>query len=149
MSQTDWLRRQVRSNFRKASMLQLLRYLLAAGLFVNGAAMMAAPSTWFHTVPGVALTGALNPHFVRDVGAAYLCAALGLLWRAIAGPRAAPAAWLGAGFLLLHAGVHLAETLAGLCGWGQFWADVPGVVVPALAAAALAVRWPGERMRHA
>jgi hypothetical protein len=92
---------------------------------------------------------ALDPHFVRDVGAAYLCAALGLLWRAMAGPRAAPAAWLGAGFLLLHAGVHLAETLAGLCGWGQFWADVPGVVVPALAAAALAVRWPGERMRHA
>ncbi|MBX3654036.1 MAG: hypothetical protein KIS62_19530 [Ramlibacter sp.] len=130
-------------------MLQAARTLLASGLLANGAAMMAAPSPWFHTVPGVDLTGALNPHFVRDVGAAYLCAGLGLLWRARAGRRAAPAAWLGAGFLLLHAGVHLAETLAGVCGWGQFLADAPGVVLPALAAAGLAATWPREGAAHA
>lgn len=118
--------------------IQALRVTLAAGLAGNGLAMLLAPATWYHAVPGVIYTGPLNTHFVRDIGAAYLCAGVGLAWRAWCGPVAAPAAWLGALFLLLHAGVHLAEVLLGICGWGQWLADVPGVTLPALAAAALA-----------
>ncbi|MED5621057.1 hypothetical protein [Ideonella sp. BN130291] len=121
--------------------LTLLRAALAAGLAANGLAMLLAPAAWYHAVPGVPFTGPLNTHFVRDIGCAYLVAAAGLAWRAWRADGAA-AALAGAAFLLLHAGVHLGETLAGLCGWATFWRDVPGVVLPALLAGALA--WPAR-----
>jgi hypothetical protein len=121
--------------------LTLLRAALAAGLAANGLAMLMAPHAWYHAVPGVPFTGPLNSHFVRDIGCAYLVAAAGLGWRAWRA-EGAGAALAGAGFLFLHALVHLGETLAGLCGWGTFWRDVPGVVLPALLAATLA--WPAR-----
>ncbi len=67
-----------------------------------------------------------------DVGCAYLVAALGLGWRAIKGAPGESAAVLAAGFLLLHAGVHLWEVAVGICGWDRFLQDVPGVVVPGI-----------------
>ncbi len=120
---------------------QALRLLLATGLGANGAAMLAQPAAWYHAVPGVLYTGPLNLHFVRDIGAAYLGSAAGLAWRALRGPDAAPAAQCGALFLGLHAAIHLGETLAGLCGWRQWLADAPGVLLPAVLAAALAGPW--------
>lgn len=117
---------------------QALRLLLAAGLAANGTAMLVQPVAWYHAVPGVIDTGPLNLHFVRDIGAAYLASAAGLLWRALRGPAAAPAAQCGALFLGLHAAIHIGETLAGLCGWRQLLADTPGVLLPALLAAVLA-----------
>jgi hypothetical protein len=124
-----------------SSTAQALRVLLATGLATNGAAMLAQPAAWYHAVPGVIYTGPLNLHFVRDIGAAYLAAAAGLAWRALRGPSAGPAAQCGALFLGLHAAIHVGETLAGLCGWRQLLADAPGVVLPALLAAALAGPW--------
>src|SRR5262249_52922948 len=41
-------------------------------LAANGTFMLVAPSAWYGLVPGVAATGPLNAHFVRDIGAAYL-----------------------------------------------------------------------------
>ena len=124
-----------------------LRALLAAGLGANGAAMLVEPARWYHAVPGVAYTGPLNLHFVRDIGAAYLVAAAGLAWRARRGASAAPAAQCGALFLGLHAAVHVGETLAGLCGWRQLLADTPGVLLPALLAALLAGPWRALRAK--
>ena len=130
---------------KTASFPDLLRWLLAAGLAANGSAMLISPAAWYHAVPGVVYTGPLNPHFVRDIGCAYLVAAAGLAWRALRPATGAPAAWLGAAFLLLHAAVHVGETLAGLCGWTTLLRDVPGVVLPALAALILA---PAPRPFH-
>ncbi len=121
-----------------STLVQALRLLLAAGLGANGAAMLAQPAAWYHAVPGIIYTGPLNPHFVRDIGAAYLVSAAGLAWLALRGPAAAPAAQCGALFLGLHAAIHIGETLAGLCGWRQLLADAPGVLLPALLAAVLA-----------
>lgn len=112
--------------------------MLAALLGGNALLMLGQPELWFDTVPGVRATGPFNPHLVRDVGAAYFCAAAGLAWQAWRGPRAAPAAWLGVGFLALHAGVHLLDWGAGRCSAAQWLADVPGVTLPALWAAVLA-----------
>jgi hypothetical protein len=125
-------------DMKTTTLLDGLRWLLAAGLAANGTAMLFSPAAWYHAVPGVAYTGPLNLHFVRDIGCAYLMAAAGLTWRALRPTTGAPAAWLGAGFLLLHAGVHVGETLAGFCGWSTLLRDVPGVVLPALAALVLA-----------
>ncbi|MCW7540585.1 hypothetical protein OOT46_22430 [Aquabacterium sp. A7-Y] len=120
-------------------MTQLLRVLLAAGLAANGLAMLLFPKAWYDSVPGVDSTGPLNFHFVRDIGCAYLVSAFGLAWRAWRPRQGGPAALAGALFLLLHAGVHIAETLLGICGWQALWRDVPGVIVPALLALALAL----------
>lgn len=124
----------------KTKLKQTLRYLLAAGLLLNGAAMLFAPSAWYNTMPGLWATGPLNPHLARDVGCAYLVAALGLAWHASRarvgqiGHIGQGAAIAGAAFLLLHAGVHLWEVAVGICGWSQFAQDAPGVVLPALLA---------------
>lgn len=141
MSHTGRLRRQAGMKPTSSTLAQALRLLLAAGLATNGAAMLTQPSAWYHSVPGVITTGPLNLHFVRDIGAAYLGSAAGLAWRALRGPAAAPAAQWGALFLALHAAIHVGETLAGLCGWRQLLADVPGVLLPALLAVALAGPW--------
>ena len=69
---------------------------------LNGVVMLADGRHWYDTVPGVVFTGPYNPHFVRDIGAAFLAAGLGLIaraWRV----RYWPAAVVGAGFLALHA----------------------------------------------
>jgi hypothetical protein len=83
----------------------LIAALLALALFVNGVAMIGAPLSWYGFIPGVAAAGLFNEHFVRDIGAAYLAAAVSLafavgrLERAAAAPAAA--------FLCLHALIHL------------------------------------------
>ncbi|MEJ6003126.1 hypothetical protein [Paucibacter soli] len=128
-------------------MMGLLRWPLALGLAANGLLMLLAPGAWYAGMPGVFYTGPLNEHFVRDIGCAYLVAAAGLLWRALQPQRGAAAALMGAGFLLLHAGVHVWELATGRCGWGQFLRDVPGVPLAALAAQWLG--WPERELRHA
>ena len=115
-----------------------LRWLLAAFLAANGLFMLAAPQAWYHAVPGVAATGPLNLHFVRDIGCAYLVAAAGMAWRAGSAASGWPAALAGALFLLLHAGVHIGETLLGVCGVDVLLRDTPAVVLPAVLALLLA-----------
>lgn len=82
---------------------------LAAG---NGAVMMGNGPAWFAAVPGVADTGPFNPHFVMDVGAAFIVCGLALAafaWRA----QYRLAAVTGAGFFAVHGLVHLAIILSG------------------------------------
>jgi AhpD family alkylhydroperoxidase len=115
-----------------------LAALLAAGLAVNGALMLAAPAGWYAGLPGVSATGSFNPHFVRDIGAAYLAAALASGWAGWRGGRAAmlPAA----GFLGLHALIHLFE--AGHAGGTALAVELTGVYLPALLALGLALPLP-------
>jgi hypothetical protein len=119
---------------------RLLSLTLALGLGANGLFMLAAPAAWFAALPGVDVTGPFNPHFVRDVGAAYLVAALGLAWLARDRERAWPAALAGGLFLGLHALVHLLDALAGRAPWGHLVLDAPLVGGPA--ALALWLAWP-------
>lgn len=107
-----------------------LALLTGAFLLGNGGFMLLAPAGWYETVPGVTGTGPFNPHFVRDIGAAYLAAGGAALWAGLR-PRARPAALAGAGFLGLHALIHLAEWAAGH-GLGHLSTDVPGVLLPPL-----------------
>lgn len=111
--------------------------LLGAGLVLNGLIMLAAPFAWYQQVPGVLETGPWNGHFVRDVGAAYLVAGCSAAAFALRPREAWPALAAGAGFLLLHVGVHIADTVCGRSSLARLAADVPGVIAPALIAGAL------------
>jgi hypothetical protein len=77
-----------------------------------GLLMIVAPRAFYDAVPGVPETGPYNPHFVRDIGCAFLVAGVGLAWGAT-DPRGRAAAAAGAAFLWLHALIHVWDGLAG------------------------------------
>jgi hypothetical protein len=65
--------------------------ILAIPTLINGLAMLVAGPFWYAHVPGVTETGPFNPHFVQDIGVAFLAAGLALAARAWR-PRYWPAA---------------------------------------------------------
>lgn len=114
--------------------------ILAVVLGANGLFMIAAPLAWYDAVPGVPLTGAFNPHFVRDIGMAYLTVTLGLAWFAWRPVRAWPALVCAAVFQLLHAAIHIGDGACGSSPPSDFVRDFPGVFLPALLTAWIAWR---------
>lgn len=122
---------------------QNARLLLAIILASNGIAALAVPAMWYALIPGVTETGPLNPHFVRDIGAAYLIAgaAFAWMWR---NAKAWPAALAGGAFLALHALVHVGEMLAGTIDPQHLLHDLPGVFL--LPVFALWLAWPGRSL---
>ena len=126
------------------------RYLagLMALLFAaNGVAMLFAPLAWYDAVPGVPQTGPFNPHFVRDIGAAYLACAAGLGWWAARRTGPAGAVLPVAVFLGLHMIVHLVESLIGHHPVSDIGRDFVGVYLPALIA--IWIVWRGLKTKEA
>ncbi len=111
---------------------------------LNGVVMLADGKHWYDTVPGVVFTGPYNPHFVQDIGAAFLVAGFGLVARAWR-PRYWPAAVAGAAFFAAHALIHvimLVGMMLGLCSDEAWPFDIALVIVPA--ALALLVAFPSK-----
>lgn len=121
-------------------MSKILSGVLAAILGANGIAMLLAGLWWYGVVPGVTATGPYNPHFVRDIGAAYLVTAAalaGYAWR----PREAWPALAGAtAFLTLHAAIHVYDATCGTAPLRDVIRDFAGVYLPALLTLAIALR---------
>ena len=100
----------------------------------NGLAMLLAPIEWYARMPGVALTGPPNQHFIRDTGFAYIASGV-LLGVAAWDLRSRwPMVLAGVFWLVGHAGVHVWELTTGVCAPGQFLRDAPGVLGPPLLA---------------
>jgi hypothetical protein len=108
--------------------------ILAVVLGANSVFQLIAPLAWYDAVPGVALTGAYNPHFVRDIAMAYLVVVLGLAWFAWRPRQGWPALVCAAAFLALHAAIHIGDGACGSAPLSDFTRDVPGVFLPALLA---------------
>lgn len=117
---------------------------LAIPTLFNGLAMLFAGAFWYSSVPGASSTGPFNPHFVQDIGVAFLVAGLALAARAWR-PRYWPAAVAGAGFLAAHALIHLVAIIGGHDHQAGF--DFLAVVLPA--ALALYSAFPGKGEYHA
>ena len=97
----------------------------------NGVKMLVDGRNWYDTIPGVPDTGPYNPHFVEDIGLAFIVAGCGLLaaaWR----PKFWPAALTGAAFLTAHAGLHLVGIAQGQDHHAAL--DVGLIVAPSLIA---------------
>src|SRR5258708_6884626 len=91
---------------------RLLAVVVGLAMAANGVAMLLAGSAWYAAVPGVSETGPFNPHFVKDIGAAYFAAGVGLAWfgwKATALARGTALA--GGAFLGLHAAIPLPEAI--------------------------------------
>jgi peptidoglycan/LPS O-acetylase OafA/YrhL len=121
-----------------------LAAILGALSVLNGAMMLFAGPFWYASVPGASETGPYNPHFVQDIGVAFLIAGFALAVRAWR-PRYWPAAVAGAGFMAAHALIHLAAIVAGHDRHAGF--DLAAVVIPA--ALALYSAFPNQGERHA
>jgi hypothetical protein len=118
--------------------------ILAIATALNGAVMLSAGPFWYANVPGATETGPFNPHFVQDIGAAFLVAGLALAARAY---RVAywPAAVAGAGFMAAHGLIHLASVIAGHDHHAAF--DFFAIVLPS--ALALYSAFPAKGEHHA
>jgi hypothetical protein len=116
-----------------------LALVLGVLLAANGVVMLVAPAPWYAATPGVPMTGPFNPHFVRDIGAAYLVSGGALAWFARR-PEARPAALFAGLFLAIHALIHLADAIAGREAWRALLVDLPTVFLPP--ALALWLAWP-------
>jgi hypothetical protein len=57
---------------------RMILILIAAFLAANALTMLAAPAAWYYSVDGVAATGPLNIHFVRDIGCVSVSEAAGV-----------------------------------------------------------------------
>ena len=115
---------------------------LAALMALNGSMMLFAGPSWYASVPGVSETGPYNPHFVQDIGAAFLIAGLALAaraWRA----EYWPAAVAGPGFLAAHALIHLVAIATGHDHHAAV--DLFAIVLPSALALFSAFPTPGER----
>ena len=104
----------------------------ALGNLANGAWMLAAPAHWYATLPaGVPDFGPLNEHFVRDIGCAFFVQGVALAVAAVNARWRVAACAAVALFYVMHALVHVLDTLRGLVGPEHWRIDASGVYVPA------------------
>jgi hypothetical protein len=125
-------------------MRRIIAAIFALLTVLNGTLMLFDGATWYASVPGVVETGPYNPHFVQDIGAAFLVAGLALAARAWR-PIYWPAAVAGAGFLAAHALIHLVLIAAGHDHHAGL--DLAIIVLPS--ALALYSAFPNQGERHA
>ena len=125
-------------------MRRLIAAIVAIPALSSGLFMLCASSVWYASVPGVSETGPFNPHFVKDIGIAFLAAGIALAARAWR-PRYWPAAVAGAGFLAAHALLHLLLIVGGHDHHAM--SNLLAVVLPS--AAALYSAFPSQGESHA
>jgi hypothetical protein len=125
----------------------LLFLVIGAGTTANALWMLAGPMHWYTELPAaVPDTGPFNPHFVRDIGCAFLTVGAALLWAAFDRElrHRVPLAAVAAFFLVAHALLHIYDTATGALGPTHWALDFPAVYLPAIvmawAALALARR---------
>ena len=95
--------------------------------------MLLSPLSWYRYLPaGVPHTGPFNAHFVRDIGVAYLVAALGFGWCALNRESCRTVHFALTLFFVGHALIHLFEILTGHLPATHWLIDGPGVFLPAL-----------------
>jgi hypothetical protein len=129
----------------------VLAGLLAVVMGANGLVMLFAGLWWYGVVPGVPSTGPFNPHFVKDIGAAYLVVGVSLAAFALKPARASAALAAAAAFLTLHATIHIGDALASPTCGQDLVRDLPGVFLPALISLGLIASHlkPAKEPRHA
>jgi hypothetical protein len=105
---------------------------LAAGSLANAFWMLAGPMHWYRELPAaVPDTGPFNPHFVRDIGCAFLTVGVALAWAALAPRLRFALVAVALLFYAAHALLHVYDTAVGNLPHTHWWLDLPGVYLPA------------------
>jgi len=107
--------------------------LLGVPTLANALWMLAGPMHWYTDLPAaVPDTGPFNPHFVRDIGCAFLTTGIALVWAAYSHRFRLPLVAIATVFLAAHAVLHVYDTVRGALGHNHWWLDLPGVYLPAV-----------------
>jgi hypothetical protein len=106
---------------------------LGIAMLANAFWMLAGPMHWYNELPAaVPDSGPFNPHFVRDIGCAFLTCGVGLIWAARSRQFRLPLAAIATAFLVFHALLHVYDTSVGNLPSNHWGLDFLGVYVPAL-----------------
>jgi hypothetical protein len=112
---------------------RIIAVVLAIPFAATALVMLFAPRAWYDAFPGVVETGPFNPHFVRDIGCAFLVVSAVLVAFVVAKRPPVSALIAGAAFVALHAFIHISELLDMPQGVGHaLLRDLPGVYLPTL-----------------
>jgi len=115
--------------------------ILGVGMLANALWMLAGPMHWYHEIPaGVPDTGPFNPHFVRDIGCAFLTVGIALIWAARSTSMRLPLAAIATVFLVAHALLHIYDTVVGNLPSSHWVLDFAGVYLPAIVLGVAVVR---------
>ncbi len=126
---------------KKRDVLLWIVLLLGIGTIANALWMLAGPMHWYTDLPAaVPDTGPFNPHFVRDIGCAFLTVGVALVWAFFSPRFRLPLVSIGALFLAAHAILHVYDTLRGALGHNHWLLDLPGVYLPGLLLPLIALR---------
>ena len=107
--------------------------ILGVGMLANAVWMLAGPMHWYNELPAaVPDTGPFNPHFVRDIGCAFLTVGIALIWAARSARMRFPLAAMAAVFLAAHALLHIYDTAVGNLPSDHWYLDFSGVYLPAI-----------------
>ena len=118
---------------RRLDLLGWILLISGAGSIANALWMLAGPMHWYHELPAaVPDTGPFNPHFVRDIGCAFLTVGVAQVWAALRPALRYPLAATATLFLVAHALLHIYDTAVGNLPGDHWWLDAPGVYAPAL-----------------
>jgi len=117
--------------------------LIVLGVLTLGNAlwMLAGPQHWYTDLPAaVPDTGPFNPHFVRDIGCAFLTTGVALIWAARSLRFRLPLVSVAGLFLAAHAVLHFYDTVRGALGHDHWLLDLPGVYLPGILLPVIAIR---------
>jgi hypothetical protein len=118
---------------RRLDGLGWLLLVLGIPAIANALWMLAGPMHWYTDLPAaVPDTGPFNPHFVRDIGCAFLTTGAALIWAAYSERFRLPLVAIATVFLVAHAVLHVYDTVRGALGHNHWWLDLPGVYLPAV-----------------
>lgn len=116
---------------------------LGIAMIANALWMLAGPMHWYAELPAaVPDTGPFNPHFVRDIGCAFLVAGIALVWAARSERFRFPLAATALFFLGAHALLHIYDTGVGNLPSNHWWLDLGGVYLPLFVLGAVVMRVP-------
>ena len=136
--------REARSDFRLDGFGWLFA-ILGVGMLANALWMLAGPMQWYNGLPAaVPDTGPFNPHFVRDIGCAFLTVGIALCWAALSVRFRLPLAGTAAIFLAAHAALHIYDTAVGNLPHSHWYLDFAGVYLPAIVLGAAVARLPRD-----
>lgn len=137
--------RQEREKEATRSAVPWILLLFGLGCIANAIWMLAGPMHWYTDLPAaVPDTGPFNPHFVRDIGCAFLATGVALLWASRSPRFRFPLTAVAALFLAAHAMLHAYDTLRGALGHDHWLLDLPGVYLPGLVLPWMAFRMARE-----
>ena len=98
---------------------------------VLGGQMLITPMGWYEATPGVSETGPFNPHFIRDVGIAFIAGAFALGYGLLKPLYRRPLFLVALIFFGGHAIMHAVEMLHGHAHDGVV-GEMIAIILPAI-----------------